>query len=136
MAKSLSLGKWALIVIGIAVIAGIAALAISAIAIKRVETKSMNNAKTLGFACKMYATDHGGKYPPSLDDLIPTYLPNRSFLASPLAPDQPDGYIYNPGLTDTSPSDTILLKDKYSESRKHAQIAVRVDDSANVVAVP
>jgi len=76
----------------------------SRVQIRSLETKSMNNAKQIGFACHTYAVDHGGNYPPSLDALFPTYLPDRSILISPFKPGEPIGYIYTPGLKDTSAS--------------------------------
>jgi hypothetical protein len=74
-----------------------------------------------------YAIDHSGNYPPSLDSLVPDYLPDRASLASPLKPSEPLGYIYFPGLNGTSPPDAIVLKDKFDD-----RIVIHRDDGARI----
>ncbi len=37
----------------------------------------LHQLESLACAFEMYSTDHRGRYPSSLDDLIPTYLPER-----------------------------------------------------------
>jgi len=83
-----------LVVIGIiALLASIALPAFSSVQVKAQQTKALNNAKQIGFACKAYATDNNGQYPSypttsgstntasevttsndAFNDLIPTYL--------------------------------------------------------------
>ena len=116
MARSSSLWKWAALVIGIAVLASIALPIFSSVVLKRTQIQALSNMKVLGFACRSYASDHAGNYPPSLDALFPKYLPDRSILASPLMPSEPAGYIYTPGLKDTSPSNTVLIEAKFATS--------------------
>jgi hypothetical protein len=99
------------------------------------ELKSESNAKQLVFACKVYAIDNNGNYPPSLDALFPTYLQDRAVLASPLKPGEPLGYKYTPGLTDTSPSTIILLEDKFAPTLKHVRIVVYTDDKAEILKI-
>ncbi len=116
----------------IPVLVSIALPAFSQVQARALETKSLADGKQIGLACKLYANDNGGNFPPSLDALVPTYISDRSILASPLNPSDPEGYIYTTGLTDSSPSDTVLLEDKYG-SLKHVRIVVFVDDSARVI---
>lgn len=118
-----------------AILAGLALPAFTGVREKALETKSMSNAKQLGLACKQYAIDNNGNFPPSLDALFPTYLTDRSILGSPLMPGDPAGYIYTPGLKDTDPADTILIEDKFAPL-KHIRIVVYVDDSAKILRTP
>ena len=119
----------------IAVLASIALPAFTGVRDKAIETKSLSNAKFLGLACKQYAVDHGGSYPPSLDALYPTYVQNRAGFASPLMPSQPVGYNYAPGLADYSPTNSVLIEDKFAPA-KHVRIVVFVDDSARIIPTP
>ena len=98
-------------------------------------TKSLINAKKLCVACRTYAADHGGNFPPSLEALVPTYLKDRSALASPLMPSEPVGYIYTPGLKDAGPVNAILIEDKFAP-RQHLRIVAYLDDSARVLTTP
>jgi prepilin-type N-terminal cleavage/methylation domain-containing protein len=82
-----------LVVIGIiALLASIALPAFSSVQVKAAQTKALNNAKQIGFACKTYGTDNNGQYPnfpttsgsvgstqvtnsnDAFNDLIPNYL--------------------------------------------------------------
>jgi hypothetical protein len=96
------------------------------------EIKTLNNAKQIGYACHLYAADHDGSYPESLNELFPDYLPNRAILTSPLEPGNPDPYIYKPGLKESSPAGTILLQLKFKSDR----LVVHVDDSAEIMKTP
>lgn len=63
----------------------------------------------------MYAGNHESKLPPTLEQLIPDYLPNRAALVSPFGPDNVAvWYDYTQGLKDTDPPKTVLLRDHYS----------------------
>jgi hypothetical protein len=120
--------KRTIIVLAIAIATAVLLAALlPAIELRATENRSLENGKTLGFCCKEYAIDHGGNYPPSLDVLVPHYLPDRIYLASPLMPGEPVGYIYFPGLKDTSPADAVLLKDKFDPA-----IVIHADDSAAI----
>jgi prepilin-type N-terminal cleavage/methylation domain-containing protein len=53
-----------LVVIGIiALLASIALPAFSSVQVKAQQTKALNNAKQIGFACKAFGTDNNGQYP-------------------------------------------------------------------------
>ena len=100
----------------IAVLAGIALPVFSSVQERAAQTKDLSNAKQIGLACKLFATDHDGKFPnlnghvdpPTViaapgtgatsnqifADLVPQYLPTEKvfYLAksfwSPNAPDE------------------------------------------------
>jgi hypothetical protein len=70
----------------------------------------LHRAMSIGLACRLYAVDHGGKFPETLPQLVPSYLPDAQFLAFPSR----DGshmldYEYFGG-TDTDPPDAVLLR--------------------------
>lgn len=106
-------------------------------AYKPPEFKSLVQAKQIVLACKQYQIDNDGKYPPSLDDLIPAYLTDRSVFVSPLNPKDPAGYIYTvPARPEVDSSNTIVLEDKFAPSLFHQRIVVYADDSARVERIP
>jgi len=131
----LVIGYLGLTIIPVAILAAIALPAFTAVQEKATEIRSLSNAKQIGMACRQYANDNHGSFPPNLDALFPTYLPNRAVLVSPLMPADPDGYTYTDGLTESSPANTILIEDKYG-STKHVRLVVYVDDSAQVIRSP
>jgi len=112
----------------IAASVALVAISLPAHKLRTAEAAAMSNAKMLGLGCMQYSIDHGGNYPPSLDALVPKYLPGGASLASPLMPNEPTGYIYFPGLTDASPPDAVLIQDKFDR-----QIVIHRDDSAKII---
>ena len=90
--------------------------------------------KQIALACKLYAADYDGKFPPTLDALRP-YLSDEILLVSPFAPDEPVGYTYTPGLTATSPAKDVLVEDKFA-GKEHQRVVAHVDGSAEVTKVP
>ncbi len=98
------------------------------------EIRSLSNAKQIVTACRTYALDHDGKFPKSLDDLVPTYLSNddlANVLVSPFAKDQPVGYLYTPpSLTDTL---SVVIEDKFAPAKVHRRIEVYSDSSGRVL---
>ncbi len=44
---------------------------------------SASHAMVLVRCCQQYAIDHSGNFPPSLEDIFPTYCTDRSYLVSP-----------------------------------------------------
>lgn len=48
--------------------------------ISGVSTKAAAEIKQVGLAAKIYATDHQGRLPQSLDELVPTCLPDKTLL--------------------------------------------------------
>jgi hypothetical protein len=92
----------------------------------------LSTAKQIGTACRLYAVDNDGKFPPNLEALVPDYLPDAKSLVSPFAPNEPIGYNYTAGLTDTSRPDLDLLEDKFSAA-EGVRVVVRVDTSGEVI---
>jgi hypothetical protein len=101
------------------------------------EAKSLSNAKDICLACKEYAIDNDGNFPPSLDALFPKYLTDRSVLVSHLLPSEPVGYTYTPpGLGKTNSPDTVVIEDKFAPTLTHDRIVVYADDSARILKIP
>ena len=120
-----------LVLAPVAIAAGVALPVFNSVSEKGKSTKGLAQAKQIGLACKIYAADHDGKYPPSLDALGPEYLSTRTLLVSPFAPSDPMGYKYHAGLTDDMAPDTILLEDKYP-APGGGHVTVYLDNSAEV----
>jgi len=99
------------------------------------DVMSLRNAKKLCTACRQYASNHQGNFPPSLDALFPDYLTDRSMLASPLMPGEPAGYTYTAGLKDTGPVNAVVIEDKFAPL-KHHRIVAYVDGSARILDTP
>jgi len=98
------------------------------------EAQALQNVHVLGIACRQYASDHQDNLPPSLDVLVPTYLKDRSALASPLNPNEPNGYTYTPGYKAAGPINDIFIEDKFAPA--HHRIVTYVDGSSRVLNVP
>ena len=70
----------------------------------------LHRAMSIGVACRLYAVDHGGKFPETLPQLVPSYLPDAQFLAFPSRDgSRPLEYEYFGG-TDRDRPDTVLLR--------------------------
>ena len=102
---------------------------------RALEAKSANQERQIGIECITYASDNNGKFPPSLDALVPAYLKDHSLFASPLNPTEPDGYAYTPGLKDSDSPDTVLLEDKFA-SLKHVRIVLYVNCVTRIIRIP
>lgn len=98
--------------------------------------KASSNARQIAVACTAYASDHGGKFPNTLEELVPTYLPNAAALRSPFNAADPVGYNYTSGLTSSSPADATLLSDRFSEQSNHERVIVHVDGSVQTTKIP
>ncbi|MDR3402639.1 MAG: DUF4190 domain-containing protein [Chthoniobacter sp.] len=119
-----------LYVVCIPVLAGIALPVFAEVKLRGSETRSLSNAKAIGAACQLYAADHGGAFPPRLDDLVPQYLPDRTLFVSPLSPNEPMAYVYFGGTT-KDPADKVLLMSKFKDKRGK-RIIMHVDNSGFV----
>ncbi len=115
-----------------AVVAGMAFPAVTHTREKATETASMSRERQLCVGCMMYANANNGNFPPSLDALFPTYLQNRSILASPFMPGVPDGYTYTSGLKMTDSADTVLIEDKFAPAH-HVRIVGHVNGAVATV---
>ena len=115
--------------------AGIAVPVYNSVQAKGKATKSLAQTKQIALACQLYAGDHKGKFPPTLDALVPKYCDDKKLFVSPFAPDEAMGYTYTPGLTTKSSADKVLIEDKFSE-KEHQRIVAHVDASAETTKVP
>ncbi len=126
----IGLAVFALFFLGL--IAGIALPVFNQVQIKAQQVKALAEAKQVGLACKLYAGDHDGKYPESLDDLVPKYFTDKRLLVCHLAKDGPnEGYDYAGGK-DTDPATDVLLS-SHATSRDHKKVVVYKDGSGAVV---
>ncbi len=121
-----------LVVMPVAMAAGMALPVFNKVSEKGKATKSLAQGKQIALACKMYAADNDGKFPPTLDALLPTYLEDKKLFVSPFAPDEPMGYLYHPGLTDDASPETVLLEDQYAPDDAGQKVVVHVDTSGEV----
>ena len=124
-----------LLIAPVAVAAGVALPIFSKAKERSKATKYLNKEKQIGIACKLYAQDNHGKFPPTLEELVPDYIPTAELFVSPFAPEVPMGYDYTAGLTEQSPPDTILLEDKFAPREKE-RVVVKVDVSGAVIPAP
>jgi hypothetical protein len=125
-----------LIVAPVAFAAGVALPVFGEVQKKGKATKSLSNAKQLATACKLYAVDNSGKFPPTLQALVPDYLASPAIFASPFRPEVPMGYDYKAGLTDTSAAGLVLIEDKFAPEVGHVRVVSHVDTSAEVIKLP
>jgi hypothetical protein len=80
------------------------------IATPATEIKAVSYVKQLLLACRAYAADHEGAYPPNLGVLYPDYVdvPEIFFAQGPDGNDIP--ILYYPGLIETSAPDAVLIE--------------------------
>lgn len=78
-------------------------------------------------ACKAFAADHGGRYPETLEELVPFYLADQQLLASPLKPGEAIGYFYYGGVETDSPTEPLLISKGMDELGR--QIVIRKNGS-------
>jgi hypothetical protein len=78
--------------------------------------QATNAAEQVARACKQFATDHGGRFPDTLEDLVPDYVPERSMLSCPFDPDEEVGYFYYGGK-DTDAAAEILMMSKSTDDQ-------------------
>jgi hypothetical protein len=95
------------------------------------QTDCLSHARQIANACKSYAKDHDGRYPESLTDLVPKYIPDRLTLACPmLQGDSSVGYQYFGG-TKTDPGTKVLLISK-GETWDHKNVVATYSGQATV----
>lgn len=111
------------IALGVVLFGGVAAgLLLPAIFASRVSTyrpRCRTNLKLIGYAAHLYAYDHDGSFPPTLEGLVPEYLPpnKRRSEFHPLGcPSTPDpgspGYEYVAGLRSDDAAELVVAYDK------------------------
>ena len=124
----------------IAILAALAVPAFNGVQEKAKQMQAVNNARQVIISLKSYTSDHGGKYPPTLDELVKAKLfDDKKTLDSLLEYPQfrgwsPEkGYDYAGGMDSDSGQKVILM------SRSHAQNGRRIlahNDGSVDIAVP
>jgi len=124
-------------VVPAAILAGVALPAFTAARERSMETKSLSNEKQLIVACRLYATDHQGQFPPNLEALVPKYLTDKALLISPFnaMASGYEGYDYKAGHTEADPASTVLIEDRFAAT-KNLRVVAHVDGSAEVIHPP
>ncbi len=125
---------WVVMLPVLAILAGIAVPVFGEVRTRGKEVQSLSQAKQIAVACRSYASDHRGAFPPQLEDLVPAYLPDRTLFASPLSPGEAMAYYYFGG-TDQAPPDTVLLMSKY-KNRRGRRIVMHVNGGGSVGVPP
>ena len=116
-----------LMVLALPILAGIALPVFGEVKDRGNLTKTLSNAKQIGIACKIYATDNDGKFPAKLEDLVPDYLPDASILACQYPfPAKPTAYEYFGG-TEKDDAKKILLASPAVEGK--GRVFIYVDGS-------
>jgi hypothetical protein len=117
----------------VGMLAGIAVPVYSEIQLKGKATNSVSNARQIALACRAYAQDHHDAFPPTLEELVPRYLPDRKSLTCPFSPGEIVGYVYFGGTTN-DPPDKVLLMSKFIDQHFKVnnvgrRVIARVDGS-------
>ncbi len=114
-----------------AILAGIATPAFISVRERGKQTKSLSRAKQIYLGCRLYAGDHDGNFPATLDELVPQYLPNKSILTDPMAPDAEGvGYHYFGGK-DTDAPNKVLLVSK-AAGKNNTRVVITCDGAGRI----
>lgn len=115
----------------VALLAGIALPVFAQVQIKAKQTKSLSNAKQIAIGCKMYALDHDGAFPKTVEELYPDIIESREVFICPVTgPSDPMGYIYFGGK-ETDPADKVLIVSKTPDKRGKRAV-VHVDGTGAI----
>jgi len=134
----------AVIVIGViffgifllAILAALAMPVFSTVREKGNTVKQINDAKQLVLGCKIYAGDHKGSYPKTLDELVPAgVFDQETFLKltsskNPSWKGEPGFDYFGATMKDTGDAGKVLLRSK-SASRKGQRIEAYNDGSVS-----
>lgn len=92
----------------VAIPAGMALPAFAQVQNRAQETKTTADLKIVGMACKLYALDHDGKFPKTLEELVPKYLSDETVLTGLKDPTGRAGGLEYFGGSESDPKDKIL----------------------------
>ena len=124
-------GYLGFVLIFLGILAGIALPVFNSIQVRGKAVKGLAQAKQIALGCKLYAGDHNGNYPETLDQLIPDYVSDRRIFVCPLSADQTSvGYKYYGG-TEAYPASKVLLENK-DAWKQHFHIVVHMDASGEI----
>lgn len=96
----------------------------------------INNLKQLGIGCKMYARDHEGHFPDTIEVLFPQYIKDESAFRCPgrnstSGTTGSSDYEVIPGMTEKSPAKEILIQEKSTGNHAVAgRNVLHIDGSA------
>lgn len=121
----------------IAILASLAVPAFNSIQKQALQIKSVNNARQLVLGMKMYASDHEGNFPPSLETLYEEkILEDRRLLEEPATHGKTTGeqaWEYRgAGLKDSADASTVVLISRKAD-RRGERVVAHLDGSAEVV---
>lgn len=96
-----------------------------------------NNLKQIGLALHTYSIDHNEQFPKDLKDLYPEYIDDPKVFVCPSSADEVTGdgksfsgtisYEYVAGLSESSPSTSVLAKDKSTNHKEGGGNILYVD---------
>ncbi len=123
------------LVFGLLLMISIAIPAIDAAKQAQRSAKSQLQIKQIFMACRGYASDHGGRYPNALDELVPDYLQDQKGLADPGQNDDTEiGYFYyGTGHFQTESNSNFFLMSKKAY-RKGVRSVAHFDGTCDVEA--
>ena len=122
--------SFALVIPMIAILAGIALPVFSQVQLKGKQVKSLAQARQIAIGCKIYADDHDGAFPKTLDELVPEFVTREVFICPLSPPGETMGYIYFGGK-ETDPADKVLIVSKAAD-RRGKRVVVHVDGSGAI----
>lgn len=130
--------SYLMIFVGFAIMAAVAVPTFNVIQQKAAQAKSANNVRMLLLACRQYASDHNGHYPPDLESLEKEGLIEdpRVFHCPVLNDDSQIGYrYYGGGLTENHPPDKVVII-SIAASRGGKRVVGHNDGSVEIISVP
>ena len=92
-----------------------------------------NNARAIAIGCAEYATAHGGKYPATLDELVPQYVADAKTLTVPTVSANENSFDYQlAGVTKPRQDQIVVISQWKSKEGQH--VVAHVDGSAELEA--
>lgn len=137
----LVMGYLSVALVVVAVLASLSTGAINKMGETRQITKGMNDARQLALGIRLYAADHGGSYPPTLDDLVASGAIEREVLDKAQS-FRPAGWLGEPGfeyhgasMNDADPGSKLLLESRCHDANGKS-IVVTNDTSVELARPP
>ncbi len=96
-----------------------------------------NNLRKISLGLHTYAVNHNNIFPPDLGALYPDYIESKAIFECPAKKSfrtsgKPD-YAYTAGLTEASPSKTIIVEDINGNHKNAGKNVLRIDGSVEWV---
>lgn len=111
-------------------------------AVRGVQTKNLSNAKQLAIGCRLYAMDHGGRFPLHLSELEPDYIPAGwvdQLRCTSIGRDGEPGFAmdwlyFGAGFDDQNPPRLLIVSPQAdTPARKQKRVIVEGDTSGRVI---